>query len=128
MKPPVETVRVSQRSKEILTRLKAKTGIEHWNILCRWALCISLKSSNYKNGGEIVQDSNIEMSWKTFAGPFSDSLAAIFYLRLQADGCDVNDRETVAHSFRIYLERGILNLQAVKSIEGYFNCIQENTH
>jgi len=35
----MKTVRLSQSSKDQLSRLKGKTGIKNWNILCRWALC-----------------------------------------------------------------------------------------
>jgi DNA sulfur modification protein DndE len=125
MKPPVETVRVSQRGKEILTRLKAKTGIDQWNILCRWALCTSLHSPNPPPGLDSPHDSNVEMSWKTFAGPLSDSLAAIVVFRAHSDGVDTNDHESVAQSFRLHLERGISKLQAAKSLDDLINWIRE---
>ena len=38
----VKQVKISNQSKERLSRLKGKTGIKNWNILCRWALCYSL--------------------------------------------------------------------------------------
>ena len=38
----LETVRLSQRGKEQLIKLKRVTGIKQWNVLCRWALCVSL--------------------------------------------------------------------------------------
>lgn len=38
----VEHVRVSQQAKDHLVRLKRITGIKNWNVLCRWALCVSL--------------------------------------------------------------------------------------
>lgn len=37
----IKQVRVSQQAKDQLSRLKAKTGIKNWNILCRWALLYS---------------------------------------------------------------------------------------
>lgn len=117
MKPPVETVRVSQRGKEILTRLKAKTGIDQWNILCRWGLCTSLQAANPPPSLEGLHDSNIEMSWKTFAGPLSESLAAIVLVRAKLDGVDISDHESVSHSFKLHLERGISKLQAARSLD-----------
>ena len=38
----IKQVRLSQQAKDQLSRLKGKTGIKNWNILCRWALCYSL--------------------------------------------------------------------------------------
>jgi DNA sulfur modification protein DndE len=123
MKPPTETVRVSQRGKEILTRLKVKTGIEHWNVLCRWALCASLHSENTPPRLTSLQDSNIEMTWKTFAGSISDSLAAIVVMRAHEDDIDVSDAEAVARYFRSHLERGIGKLQAGKTLDDFMSWI-----
>ena len=39
----IKQVRLSAQAKEQLIRLKTRTGIQHWNILCRWAFCLSLK-------------------------------------------------------------------------------------
>jgi DNA sulfur modification protein DndE len=124
MKPPVETVRISQRGKEILTRLKAKTGIDQWNILCRWALCISLQSPNVPPNLEGLNDSNVEMSWKTFAGPLSDSLVAIIRFRARLDGVNTNSNELIAQSFRLHLERGISKLQSAKTLDDFMNWSQ----
>ena len=42
IKPPIEVVRVSDRGKEILIKIKKRTGLQHWNEICRVALCCSL--------------------------------------------------------------------------------------
>ena len=39
---PLEQIRLSQAAKEQLLRLKRRTGIKNWNVLCRWGLCRSL--------------------------------------------------------------------------------------
>ena len=39
----IETVRTSEKGKTQLITLKRRTGIQNWNVLCRWAFCISLK-------------------------------------------------------------------------------------
>ena len=38
----IETVRIDEQGREQLIRLKRYTGVEFWNVLCRWALCVSL--------------------------------------------------------------------------------------
>ncbi|EKK5432484.1 DNA sulfur modification protein DndE, partial [Enterobacter hormaechei] len=68
----IEMVKVSEKGKQQLITLKKRTGIENWNILCRWALCVSLAESSVPPHEDIITDSNIEMSWKTFAGEFSE--------------------------------------------------------
>ena len=51
----IEHVRVSLQAKGQLVRLKRLTGIKQWNVLCRWALCVSLAEqgtpSRYQRSG-----------------------------------------------------------------------------
>lgn len=68
----IKQIRLSNQSKDKLARLKGKTGIKNWNVLCRWAFCYSLSENTVPTDVEIVLDSNLEMSWYTFAGEFSD--------------------------------------------------------
>ena len=37
---------ISSQAKDQLIRLKMRTGISQWNILCRWAFCLSLQQPN----------------------------------------------------------------------------------
>lgn len=89
MRSPVETVRVSARGREILIKMKRSTGLEHWNELCRVAICRSLANRTppprFPGGGE----SSVEMEWKTFAGAVGSELSALILLRATADGIDV---------------------------------------
>ena len=39
---PIDRVRLTHSEKNLLTRMKANTGIDNWNIFSRWALCVSL--------------------------------------------------------------------------------------
>ena len=73
----IKQIRLSNQSKDKLARLKGKTGIKNWNVLCRWAFCYSLSENTVPTDIEIVLDSNLEMSWYTFAGEFSDLYDAL---------------------------------------------------
>lgn len=115
MKPPVENIRVSQRSREILINLKRKTGIANWNVICRWAFCDSLANQNRPVAASGSTESNIEMTWDTFAGDLSEVLLALFYKRAAQDGVK-SDRHEKAAYFRSHLERGVSQLQNAKSI------------
>ena len=42
----IDTVYTSQNNKNALNRLKGVTGIKYWNILCRYAFCISIKEGS----------------------------------------------------------------------------------
>lgn len=116
MKPPIEHVRVSTRGKEILIKIKRQTGLEHWNEICRIALCRSLANPTPPPKPTKIGDSNIDMEWKTFAGAFQEELSALTILRAKKDGIDILKREDVADYFRAHLERGITSLQNIKQV------------
>ena len=73
----IKQVRVSQQAKDQLSRLKAKTGIKNWNILCRWALSYSFSENTIPTDIPIVADSNLEMSWYTFGGEYYEIYGTI---------------------------------------------------
>jgi len=118
MKPPVDPVRVSARGRDQLIKLKRQTGIEHWNVLCRWALCCSLKEPSIPPRETLSTEGGVEIAWKIFGGEVADILAAAVVKRAHQDGVR-EDPDAVAQYFRSHLERGLNYLaseQTVKSI------------
>ena len=126
MKPPVETVRISSQSREILIKIKRRLGVERWNEICRVALCRSLanptKPSKPKNGW----DSAVEIEWKTFAGELSESFATLSLMRAQKDKIDTEKKDAVADYFRSHVERGIQSLQNITTFEDYLSVDRAN--
>lgn len=98
--------KLSQPEKEKLIRIKSRTGIQNWNILCRWALCWSLKEDSIPGGVDPQSDSNVEMSWITFAGEYHEIYEAIIRQRCINDGLG-DSPETLLKYFRLHLNRGI---------------------
>ncbi|MEQ8829869.1 MAG: DNA sulfur modification protein DndE [Alphaproteobacteria bacterium] len=111
----VEHIRLSQQAKDQLVKLKRMTGIEHWNVLCRWAFCLSLSEQSIPPAAKIPADSNVEMSWKVFGGRYADLYMALLKERCVRDGLGT-DPETLAQQFRLHLHRGISYLAANKSL------------
>ncbi|MCM1232550.1 MAG: DNA sulfur modification protein DndE [Ruminococcus flavefaciens] len=113
----VRQIKLSCQAKEKLSRLKGKTGIKNWNVLCRWAFCYSLKENMKPSDIELDSDSNVEMSWYTFAGEYSE-----IYEALIIEWCRENDIETsdanLAKYFKLHLERGIQYLSGTNFIKG----------
>jgi DNA sulfur modification protein DndE len=103
---PLEHIRLSQGARDQLIVLKRRTGITHWNVLCRWALCRSLAEPAPPPAAKLTFDSNVEMTWRTFAGEHGDELWALLRYRCQQDGLDL-DEEMLAQQFRLHLHRGI---------------------
>ncbi len=102
----LDQVRLSQRGKEQLTRSKRDTGIKNWNVLSRWALCLSLAESSPPAPAKIPADSSVEMTWKVFGGADADLYQALLIQRCLNDGL-ATDPDTVAEQFRLHLHRGI---------------------
>jgi len=102
----IDTIRLSEKQKLQLISLKRKTGIENWNILCRWALCISLAEKTIPPLEDIPSDSNVEMTWKVFAGEYADVYLAILrncYHKQSIHLGDIN----FGDFFKLHLNRGI---------------------
>jgi DNA sulfur modification protein DndE len=116
----IETVRVSRAARDQLITLKRRTGLTHWNELCRWALCRSLAEPTPPTDVPIHLDDGVEMSWRTFSGPHGDLFLGLLRRRCGQDGLPIDDT-TVARYFRLHLHRGIGYLFGdgeVNSIEG----------
>ncbi|MYV94328.1 DNA sulfur modification protein DndE [Streptomyces sp. SID1034] len=112
---PVDNVRLSQPAKDRLIYLKRTTGIAQWNVLCRWALLLSLKDPSTPLVKDIVTDSNVEMNWKTFAGQHGDIYLALLKQRCVAIGEQPTD-ENIALLLTVHLHRGIGYLGADKNM------------
>lgn len=112
----IKQIRLSNISKDKLARLKGKTGIQNWNVLCRWAFCLSLKEGTVPTDVDIDSDSNVEMSWLTFAGENYE-----LYEALIKQWCLDNklglDNDTVSKYFKLNLERGISHLSGTNYIK-----------
>ncbi|MEP1384662.1 MAG: DNA sulfur modification protein DndE [Paraglaciecola sp.] len=102
----IDSIKLSEKQKQQLVRLKSKTGIENWNVLCRWALCLSLAEDAIPPVEDIPSDSNVEMSWKVFAGEYADIYLAVLrevYQKQSAQLEGVHFGDFV----KIHLNRGI---------------------
>lgn len=124
---PIEHIRLSQVARDQLVTLKRRTGISHWNVLCRWAVCRSLAEAAAPPAAKLAADSNVEMTWKVFAGPHGEELWALLRLRCHRDGLPI-DEDTLAQQFRLHLHRGIGYLVGdprVTNIVGLLSLVNE---
>ena len=106
MKPPADPIRISARGREHLSKLKRQTGVEHWNILCRWALCCSLREKTPPPNYAMTTEGGVEIAWKVFGGEIGDVLALLVHQRAHLDGIS-KEPEAIAHYLRAHLERGL---------------------
>lgn len=109
----IKQVKLSQKAKDQLSRLKGKTDINNWNILCRWALCYSLSENTVPNDINIISDSNLEMSWYTFGGEYYELYEAL--VKAWCIKMDIEPtNENITKYFKLNLERGIAYLSGTK--------------
>jgi DNA sulfur modification protein DndE len=102
----IKQIRLSSQARDQLIRLKTRTGIQQWNILCRWAFCLSLREPTPPTPVEIPADSNVEMTWHVFGGEHHEIYLAILKERCHRDGIELSS-EALNRQFRLHLHRGI---------------------
>jgi DNA sulfur modification protein DndE len=116
----IDNVRISEKAKTQLITLKRRTGIQNWNTLCRWAFCLSLREPTAPPNENIVTDSAIEMTWRTFTGGDEALYLALLIEKARIDKVSI-DKVELNHYFKLHLHRGIsyLNRSPTDSIENY---------
>lgn len=121
---PLENIRLSQQARDQLVTLKRRTGITQWNTLCRWAFCRSLAEPAPPPRAKHPADSNVEMTWRTFAGPHGDLYWALLRQRCHDDGLSL-DEDTLAQQFRVHLHRGIGYLVGDRTMRTIADLLQD---
>ena len=112
----IETVRLNGRARNQLITIKRKTGIENWNILCRWALCLSLAEEHSPREGTVNGVTGIEMTWRIFGGEYADLYLGLLKQRCLDDGLDVDDN-TLNEQLKLHLHRGIGYIAGQKDLK-----------
>jgi DNA sulfur modification protein DndE len=113
----LETIHISTRGKDQLVKLKRLTGVTQWNILCRWALALSLADPSVPLVRDVKGDSNVEMTWKTFGGAWADVYLAHVQLRAWEELGSTSD-DAVEKTFMAHLHRGIGYLAGSPNLHG----------
>ena len=113
----IETVKVSEKAKIQLVTLKRRTGVQNWNVMCRWAFCMSLAEPSSPPDENIITDSSVEMSWRTFTGGREELYWALLVSRALRDKVPM-EKDALAKYFKLHLHRGIAYLNANKHLKG----------
>jgi DNA sulfur modification protein DndE len=110
----IETVKVSEKARIQLITLKKRTGIQNWNVLCRWAFCLSLKEETPLPNETIVTDSTVEMTWRTFTGGEESLYLNLLMYRAKKDQIKI-EKDELNNYFKLHLHRGISYLNNIPS-------------
>src|SRR5437764_8895092 len=96
----IKQFRLSGQAREQLIRLKTRTGIGQWNILCHWAFCLSLQQPTPPTPIEVPADSNVEMTWQVFGGESQELFLAVVKERCEQEGLGTSD-DVLLRQFRL---------------------------
>lgn len=110
----IENIRIVETDRDLLVRLKRTTGIKNWNVLCRWAFCLSIADPNPTSVDPLGSQSNVEMTWKVFAGGFADVYWAVLLQRCHEEGRQL-DQVSIEREFNRHLHRGIGHLANISA-------------
>lgn len=115
MTPPIDSIRLSQEDRDRLIRVKRLTGIESWNVLCRWALLLGLRAERGDTDESRETRGAIEIKWDTFAGSYSRLLAHLITWSYQAQKTE--KYKTIGEFIHGRLTHGILILSKPGKIQ-----------
>lgn len=86
----IDRVRLSAAAKQQLSTLKRRTGIEHYNVICRHALMASLANSSQVPDESLSFTGGLEIDWRTFTGDEEATYLNLIIVRARADGVEIN--------------------------------------
>lgn len=102
----IDRIRLTAAAKVQLSTLKRKTGIEHYNSICRHALCLSLSNASVPPDEDLNFSGGVEIDWKIFAGGNEQLYINLLLQRLAADGIAL-ETENVRRACISHLHRGL---------------------
>ena len=135
----IRNVRLSKRTKDQLSRLKRRTSIPTYNVLCRWALCHSLSGSGSQsaqdtNSNDVAdspidrthtEEKNLEIDWRVLGGEYCDVFVAVIRQTCIEKNIQI-DSETINKQIKLHIENGVKQLVAndeIRSIESLLSVV-----
>jgi DNA sulfur modification protein DndE len=109
----LETIRLSERTKRQLIKIKRRTGIDNWNTLCRWAFCLSILDKVRPDVADPGSQSNVEMTWKTFSGRYTTAYDALARQSLHSSFTQESDLSAVVIQ---HVERGVSKISTMREV------------
>ncbi len=101
----IDTVKTTTNTKNILVRIKSRTGIQNWNTICRWGFCHSLKQNTLPRLVDEKFD-GVEMTYETFSGKYSDIYLALLINNLKAHNTPIN-LTNLNRYLKAHINRGV---------------------
>ena len=114
----IDLLRTSANVRNSLTRIKTITGIPNWNIICRWALCLSLKQTSLPREVDEKLD-GIEIDYDTLVGKNKSIYTQLLINNLISHKVEI-DKKNLTKYLYAHVNRGvnIIYTNKLKDISG----------
>ena len=112
----IERVKLTSAAKNQLIALKRKTGIEHNNVLCRHALCLSLANASTPPEETFNFAGGLEIDWRTFTGGNEGVYHNLIVVRLLRDQIQQTSN-LVRQALLLHVHRGLSYLASRREDE-----------
>jgi DNA sulfur modification protein DndE len=109
----VDRIRLTAAAKHQLIALKRKTGIEHYNVLCRHAFCLSIANPSVPPFENFNFSGGIDIDWRVFTGGHEALYLNVLLLRMHHDSQPV-DEAMVRQMLAQHLHRGLSYMSSRK--------------
>jgi DNA sulfur modification protein DndE len=116
----LDSLRLDESAVIRLRTLKRRTGIETRNVLCRWALCVSLAEDSAPRANSVGEKKELEISWDIFAGKASSIYRGLLVERCKNEDLEVT-QTNLNHVLSQHVHRGLgylLSNSEVKNLAG----------
>ena len=114
----IDQLRTSANVRNSLTRIKTITGIPNWNIICRWAFCLSLKQTSLPREVDEKLD-GIEIDYDILVGKNKSIYTQLLINNLISHKVEI-DRKNLTKYLYAHVNRGvnIIYTNKLKDISG----------
>lgn len=102
----IDRLRLTAGAKNQLINLKRKTGIEHNNVLCRHALCLSLSNPTVPPSEQLNFNGGLDIDWRTCTGGNEHLYENLILMRLLVDALPT-DGNSVRQMMSRHVHRGL---------------------
>lgn len=134
----LRSFRFSRETKLQLNRLRRRTGIGTYNVLCRWALCYSLSNPTWTDrppnakskptakentdfndetrGTSEQSEVALEIDWRTLGGQYREVIVAVIKQHCIENGLGV-DAKNVQNQIKLHIDSGIKQLGVLDTLK-----------
>ena len=109
----VDRVRLTAAARNQLIALKRKTSIEHYNVLCRHAFCLSIANPSVPPVEDFNFSGGIDIDWRVFSGGHEDLYLNVLLLRMHQDGIPSSET-SVRQMLAQHVHRGLSYMSSRK--------------